>query len=60
MLGEVSGKMIVEDPWVIANLGHASPAVEWGARLGFFAAVVALGLVLTRRRAVTGGEPATR
>ena len=29
VLGEVAGKMIVEDHWVVSNLGHAPLLVEW-------------------------------
>jgi YjbE family integral membrane protein len=60
VLGEVSGKMIVDDHWVLKNLGDAPLVVEWALRLGLFAAIVVFGLVVTRRRAVSGGEPATR
>jgi YjbE family integral membrane protein len=61
VLGEVSGKMIVDDHWVVRNLGDAPPVVEWGLRIGLFAAIVVFGLVVARRRrAVSGGEPATR
>jgi YjbE family integral membrane protein len=59
VLGEVSGKMIVDDHWIVTNLGDAPPVVEWALRLGLFAAIVVFGLVVNRRRAVTGGEPAT-
>jgi len=59
VLGEVAGKMIVEDHWVLMNLGQAPLLAEWALRLGLFAAIVVFGLVVTRRRAVAGGEPAT-
>ena len=59
VLGEVAGKMIVEDHWVVTRLGHAPPLVEWGLRLGLFAAIIVYGLIAMRRSAVTGGEPAT-
>jgi YjbE family integral membrane protein len=59
VLGEVSGKMIVEDHWVVTNLGHAPLLVEWALRIGLFAAIVVYGLIAARRQSITGSEPAT-
>jgi YjbE family integral membrane protein len=60
VLGEVAGKMIVDDHWVVARFGDVSPAVEWALRLALFAAIVLVGWIWSRRRPVTTGHPATR
>jgi len=58
VLGDVAGKMIVDDAWVVANLGEAPPLVEGALRLGLFAAILALGWVLMRGRKLTESAPA--
>lgn len=49
VLGEVSGKMILEDRFVETTLGHASKLLEWTLRIGLAAAIVVIGLWLSRR-----------
>lgn len=57
ILGEVAGKMILHDPMVGARVGKASVLVEWVVRLGFAAAIVAIGWLASRRRRTEHGEP---
>ena len=51
LLGEVAGKMILEDHFVRSQFGHVPAAVEWTVRAGLFAAVIAVAHYMTRARA---------
>ncbi|HTN69623.1 MAG TPA: TerC family protein [Methylomirabilota bacterium] len=48
ILGEVAGKMILEDNFIGVMLGVASQQLEWSIRIGLAAAMVVTGLILAR------------
>jgi YjbE family integral membrane protein len=48
-LGEVSGKMMLEDDFVQRTFGAAPKLLEWAVRLGLAATIVLVGFVLSRR-----------
>ena len=54
ILGEVAGKMILYDHFVVNRLGAAPSLVEWGVRLGLAGGIVLVGWITTRRRAQAG------
>ena len=56
ILGDVAGKMILHDRFVVTHLGDAPDVLEWALRLGLAAGIMVLGWVTARRRAVTEGE----
>lgn len=60
VLGEVSGKMILEDNFVQRSFGEAPKPLEWGVRIGLAVAIVVIGLVLARRSQAMQGSKATR
>jgi len=60
MLGEVAGKMILEDRFVEQNIGEAPRALEWGVRIGLAAAIVVVGLALARRSQALQGSKAAK
>lgn len=49
ILGEVAGKMAIDDQYVRQTLGVASRPLEWGLRLGLAALIVLVGLYLSRK-----------
>jgi len=49
VLGEVSGKMIVDDRFIRLNLGEIEKPLEWGIRIGLTGLIVFIGLFLSRR-----------
>jgi YjbE family integral membrane protein len=49
VLGEVSGKMIVDDRFIRLNLGEVQKPLEWGIRIGLTGLIVLIGLLLSRR-----------
>ena len=49
ILGEVAGKMILEDNLVEATLGEAPKPLEWEIRIGLAVLVVVIGFLLARR-----------
>ena len=49
ILGEVAGKMAVEDQYVRQTLGPVSKPLEWGLRLGLAGLIVLAGLYLSRK-----------
>jgi YjbE family integral membrane protein len=49
ILGEVAGKMAIDDQYVRQTLGVASKPLEWGLRLGLAALIVLVGLYLSRK-----------
>lgn len=60
MLGEVAGKMILEDRFVEQSIGEAPRALEWGIRIGLAAAIVVVGLALARRSQAMQGSKAAK
>jgi len=48
ILGEVAGKMAVDDQYVRQTFGVASKPIEWGLRLGLAGLIVLVGLYLSR------------
>jgi predicted tellurium resistance membrane protein TerC len=58
VLGEVAGKMIVHDHFVVNRLGDAPDALEWALRLGLAVGIMALGWLAARRRAPSGDATA--
>jgi predicted tellurium resistance membrane protein TerC len=52
ILGEVAGKMMLHDPGVIRRIGEAPGAVEAAVRIGLAVAIMLVGWLVTRRRAV--------
>jgi YjbE family integral membrane protein len=52
ILGEVAGKMMLHDHFIISRYGQASDGVEAALRIGLAVAIMLVGWVVTRRRAV--------
>lgn len=52
ILGEVAGKMMLHDHFVTSRYGEVSDAVEAVVRVGLAVAIMVVGFVVTRRRAV--------
>jgi YjbE family integral membrane protein len=59
ILGEVAGKMILHDHFVVARFGAASGALEAAVRIALAAVVMVVGWLVTRRRAALTDERAT-
>lgn len=51
ILGEVAGKMILHDHFVVSRLGEIPGLVEWGVRLGLAGGIMLVGWITARRRA---------
>jgi YjbE family integral membrane protein len=51
ILGEVAGKMLVHDHFVVSRFGDVPGLVEWALRLGLAGVVVLIGWLTARRRA---------
>jgi YjbE family integral membrane protein len=49
ILGEVAGKMILEDNFIEATVGEAPKPLEWEIRIGLAILVVVVGYLLARR-----------
>ncbi len=60
ILGEVSGKMMLEDEFVQRTFGVAPKPLEWAVRIGLAVAIVLIGLVLARRAQSVQAPKATR
>ena len=59
ILGEVAGKMLVHDHFVVSRVGDVPDVVEWALRLGLAGAIMLIGWLTARRRAAAaGGEAA--
>jgi predicted tellurium resistance membrane protein TerC len=58
-LGEVSGKMLVHDHFVVSRVGDVPDVVEWALRLGLAGAIILIGWLTVRRRAGAAGGAAT-
>jgi YjbE family integral membrane protein len=50
ILGEVAGKMILHDHFVVGRFGEIPGLVEWGVRLGLAGGIMLMGWFTTRRR----------
>ncbi|MGH7350054.1 MAG: hypothetical protein ACREI6_08540, partial [Candidatus Rokuibacteriota bacterium] len=59
ILGEVAGKMILHDHFIVSRLGQAGAGVEAAVRIGLALAIVLMGWLVTRRRAAVTGDRAT-
>lgn len=61
ILGEVAGKMILHDHFVVSRLGEVPGLVEWAVRLGLAGGIMLIGWITTRQRAAAaGGKVAVR
>ncbi len=60
ILGEVSGKMMLEDEFVRRTFGIAPKPLEWAVRIGLAVAIVLIGLILQRRSQAIQASKATR
>jgi YjbE family integral membrane protein len=60
ILGEVAGKMVVHDAFIVKRLGQAPDVVEWIIRLGLAGAIVLVGWLTARRRAVAAQQAPAR
>ena len=60
ILGEVSGKMMLEDEFVRRTFGIAPKPLEWAVRIGLAVAIVLIGLILHRRSQAIQASKATR
>lgn len=54
ILGEVAGKMILHDHFVVSRFGEVPGLVEWGVRFALAGGIVLVGWLTTRRRAAAG------
>ena len=59
ILGEVAGKMILHDHFVLTRVGDVPDVLEWALRLGLAGGVVLIGWLASRRRSVTDSEAST-
>jgi YjbE family integral membrane protein len=59
ILGEVAGKMILHDHFIVSRFGEAGAALEAVVRLGLALVIVVVGWLVTRRRAAVAGARAT-
>lgn len=60
ILGEVSGKMILEDNFVERTFGVAPKPLEWAVRIGLAVTIVLIGLILARRSQAVQATKVTR
>lgn len=60
VLGEVSGKMILEDNFIERTFGVVPKPLEWAVRIGLAVAIVLIGLILARRAQAVQATKATR
>ena len=61
ILGEVAGKMILHDHFVVSRFGEVPGLVEWAVRLGLAGGIMLIGWITTRQRAAAaGGKVAVR
>jgi predicted tellurium resistance membrane protein TerC len=58
VLGEVAGKMIVHDAFLVRYLGDVPDWIEWTLRLVLAAGIMLFGWLSSRRRSVEAGEAA--
>ena len=60
ILGEVAGKMILHDAFIVKRLGEVSDVVDWIIRLGLAGGIVLVGWLTARRRAVAPQQATAR
>jgi YjbE family integral membrane protein len=60
ILGEVAGKMILHDHFLRGRLGEVPDPVEWVVRFGLALAIIVVGWLVARRRAVAGSRATAR
>ena len=58
ILGEVAGKMMLHDQFIVRRFGESPDAVEFALRIGLAIAIVLVGWLVTRRRAAVAGDGA--
>lgn len=58
ILGEVAGKMLAHDYFVVSRFGEVSVPVEWALRLGLAGGIILIGWLTARRRASAAGREA--
>ena len=56
--GEVAGKMLAHDHFVVSRFGEVSVPVEWALRLGLAGGIILIGWLTARRRASAAGREA--
>ncbi|MBI2526729.1 MAG: TerC family protein [Candidatus Rokubacteria bacterium] len=56
ILGEVAGKMIVHDDFVVQRIGETPRLVEWTVRAVLAGGIMLVGWMTARRRALAGSE----
>ncbi len=59
ILGEVAGKMIVHDAFLVKHVGEVPDVVEWGLRLALAGGIMLIGWIVVRRRPVGSREATT-
>ena len=59
ILGEVAGKMIAHDHFIVSRFGEVPPVAEWALRLGLPLIIVVIGWLTVRRRAAAAARTAT-
>jgi YjbE family integral membrane protein len=59
ILGEVAGKMMLHDQFILDRFGDAPDGVEAALRIGLALAIVLVGWLVTRRRAAVANDGAT-
>jgi YjbE family integral membrane protein len=58
ILGEVAGKMMLHDHFIMSRFGEASDGLEFAVRIALALAIVLVGWLVTRRRAAVAGDGA--
>ena len=58
ILGEVAGKMMLHDQFIVSRFGDAPDAVEFALRIGLAIAIMLVGWLVTRRRAAVANDGA--
>jgi YjbE family integral membrane protein len=58
ILGEVAGKMMLHDQFIVSRFGESPDAVEFALRIGLAIAIMLVGWLVTRRRAAVANDEA--
>lgn len=58
ILGEVAGKMMLHDQFIVSRFGDSPDAVEFALRIGLAIAIMLVGWLVTRRRAAVANDEA--
>jgi YjbE family integral membrane protein len=58
ILGEVAGKMMLHDQFIVGRYGESPDAAEYALRIGLAIAIMLVGGLVTRRRAAVAGDRA--